>query len=127
MGHDAGTAHHSRRTTDAPAGFARAVESTERRILDSLLVIIRKCQFDQAVEVLEDFGIPLNRSLPVLVDAALQLGLGSGDLVRVWRGMVEVVGVGRDAFQMSRVSGLSPLCQQSKILEDVVLCVSSHP
>ncbi len=70
-----------------------AVEGAQGRVFDGGFVVVRQGQLDQAVEVLEHFGIPLDGGLPVLVNAALQLRLGGGNLVGVRRCVVVVVGV----------------------------------
>ena len=108
-------------------GLPRAAEGAQGRVLDGRLVVVRQSQLDEAIEVLENLGIPLNRGLPVLVDTALQLRLRRGDLVGMRRCVVVVIGMSRDAVQMGRVRGLPPLRQQPEVFEYVVLSVSSHP
>jgi hypothetical protein len=99
-----------------PARLPRAAQRTKGRVLDGRLVVVGQGQLDEAVEVLEHLRVPLDRGLPVLVDAALQLGLGGGDLVRV-RGRVEVVeGVPADAVQVRGVGGFPAVRQEAEVL-----------
>lgn len=74
--------------------------SRQGGVLDGRLVVRRQRQFDEAVEVFEDLGIPLYAGLPVLVDASLQRSLSLGDLVGVRRRVVVVEGVGGDVVEM---------------------------
>lgn len=69
----------------------------------------------------------MDAGLPVLVDATLQLGLGRRDLIGMRRRLVVVVGVRRDTIQMSRVSLLAPLRQQTEVLQDVILRMGTDP
>ncbi len=97
-GREAGSAGDGGRgAADAARALAGAVEGAEGRVLDGGFVVVREGEFDQAVEVLEDFGVALDGGLPVLVDAALELGLGVGQLGGVGLGAVIVEGVGGDA------------------------------
>ena len=124
---EAGPAGDGGGGADAARTLARAIESAEGRVLDGGLVVVGQGQFDQAVEVLEHLGIALDRGLPVLVDAPFQLRLGGLKLVRMRLRTVVVVCVVREPFQMLGVGGLASLCEKSKILEDIVLCMSSYP
>lgn len=124
---DAGAAGNGPRTHLPSAGLAGAVESAQGRVLDGGFVVVGKGQLNEAVKVLEHFGVTLDRRLPVFIDAALELGLGSGNLVGVGWCVVVVVGVSGDAVEVRRMSGLAALSKQPKVLEDVVLSVSPHP
>jgi hypothetical protein len=129
MGSEARSAGHgSGGTSNTPRSFARpAVEGTEGRVFDGLLVVVGQGQFNQAVEVLEHFWVALYRRLPIFVDASLQLRLGGSKLIRMRLGMVVMVCVGGEAFQMLGVGSLASLCEKSEVLKDVVLRMSSNP
>jgi hypothetical protein len=129
MGGEAGSAGHGGSGgTNTPRPLARpAVEGTERRVLDGLLVVVGQGQFNKAVKVLEHFRVALYRGLPIFVDASLQLRLGGGKLVRVRLGMVIMVCVGGEAFKMLGVGRLASLCEKSEVLKDIVLRMSSDP
>lgn len=127
VGREAGPAGYGGRGADAARALAGAVEGAEGRVLDGGLVVVGQGQLDEAVEVLEHLGIALDRGLPVLVDAPLQLRLGGGDLVGMRLRTVVVVCVVREPFQVLGVGGLASLCEKAEILEDVVLCMSSYP
>lgn len=104
-----------------------ARQRAQGRVLDGRLVVGGEGELDEAKVVFEDFGVPLDAGLPILVYAALERGLGIGDLIRVGRGVVVVEGVGRDLVEMRRVGVFATLGEQAEILEDVVLGVSSNP
>lgn len=114
-------------TAAPPPGLPRAAQRAQGRVLDGRLLVVRQGQLDEAVEVLEHLRIPLHRGLPVLVDAALQLGLGGGDVVRVRRRVEVVEGVPADALQVCGVGCFPPVCQEAEVLQDVVLGVRSDP
>lgn len=124
---DAGAAGNGPRAHLPSAGLAGAVEGAQGRVLDGGFVVVGEGQLNEAVKVLEHFGVALDRRLPVLIDAALELGLGSRNLVGVGWCVVVVVGVSGDAVEVCRMSGLAALSKQPKVLEDVVLGVSPHP
>jgi len=95
---DAGAARHGGGTAArAATGLPGATEGAQGRILDSGLVVVRQGELDEAVEVLENLGVPLHGCLPVLVDAALQLCLRGGDFIGVRWCVIVVVGMGGDA------------------------------
>jgi hypothetical protein len=104
------------RAVAAPRSLAGAAKRAQWRVFDGGFVVIRQCQLDQAVEVLEHFWIPLHRGLPILVDTTLQLRLRCRNLGWVRRGMVVMVGMGRDPFQVCRVRRLAALRQQPEVL-----------
>lgn len=110
-----------------PAGLPRAAEGAQRRVLDGGIVIGRERQVYQTVKVFQNLGISLNAGLPVLVDTALQARLCLGNLVGVRLGVVVVVGLGGDAFEVGGVSSLSALSEQAEILQDVVLGMGTNP
>jgi hypothetical protein len=125
------TATHfpGRSQSPAPATscLSRAAESAERRVSHGRLVVVRKSQLDQAVEVFEHLRISLDRGLPVLVNAALEVDLCGRYLVRMRRCVVVVEGVCREPVQMGRVCCLAPLGQKAEVFQDVILCMSSDP
>lgn len=84
-------------------------------------------EFDKAVEVFQNLRVSLDRGLPVLVNPTLQGSLCCGDLVRVWRSMIVMIRMGSQSVQVSRMSLLAPVREQTEVLEDVVLCVCSNP
>lgn len=53
--------------------------------------------------------------MPVLIDSPLELGLGGGDFVGVWRCVVVVVGMGGDAVQVDRVCLLAAFCEEPEV------------
>jgi hypothetical protein len=97
VGSEAGAAGHRGGGADTAGSLAGPAQGAEGRVLDGGLVVVGQGQLDQAVEVFEDFWVALDRRLPVFVDAALQLGLGGGELVGVRCRVVVVVCVGREA------------------------------
>jgi len=114
---EARTAHDGGARRQPPARLPRpAAQRRERRVLDGGLVVVGQGQLDEAVEVLEDLRVALHRGLPVLVDAALELGLGGGDLVGVGRGVVVVEGVPVDAVQVRGVGGFAAVGQEAEVL-----------
>lgn len=104
-----------------------AVEGAQGRVLDGRLIVGGQGELDEAVIVLEDLGVALDTGLPVLVDAALERGLGVGDLVGVRRRVVVVEGVGGDLVEVRRVGVFAALGEQAEVLQDVVLGVGSDP
>lgn len=126
-GCEARAAHSSPWSSVSSSCFARPLEGAEGRVLDSRLVIVGKGQFNQAVEVLEYLGIALNRCLPVLIDTPLERLLRGRDLIGMRWSVVVVVGMSSDAFQVLGMCRLASLCQQSEVLEDIVLCVCANP
>jgi len=123
---DAGAAP-DRSGTGPPRRLPGAVQGTERRVSHGRLVVVREGQLDQAVEVLEHLGVPLDGCLPVLVDSSLQGSLRRGDLVGMWRCVVVVVGMCCDPVKVRSVCLLPPLGEQPEVLEDVVLSMSTDP
>jgi hypothetical protein len=113
--------------SDAARALARTAEGAQRRILDGGFIVVGKRQFDKAVEVLKDLWVALNRGLPVLIDAALELGLRGGNFTLVRRTAVVVVGMGCQTLHVLGVGLLAALGQEAEILEDVVLGVSADP
>lgn len=81
----------------------------------------------ETVIVLQDFRVPLYRSLPVLIDAVLQGCLGCSDLARMRCRVVELVGMMGYPIYVGRVSLFAPVGQYAEVIEDVVLCVTSDP
>lgn len=100
---------------------------SQGRVLDGRLIIGGKRELDEAVEILEDLGVPLDAGLPILVDASLQGGLSLGNLGGVRRRVVVVEGVGGDVVKMGRVGRLSSLGELTEILENVVLGMGPDP
>ncbi len=126
-GPEAGPANHRCGSADAARRPAGPIEGAQGRVLDDGLVVVGQCQFHEAVKVLEDLRVTLDRGLPVFVDASLQHGLGLGKLLRMRRGVKIMVCVGIEALQVLGVGSLAPLREESEVFEDVVLCVSSYP
>jgi len=94
---DAGATRHGTRPAARPAAsLAGAAEGAQGWILDGRLIVVRQGQLHEAVEVFKNLWVPLHGRLPVLVDAALQLCLRSGDLVGMRRCVVIVIGMGGD-------------------------------
>lgn len=72
------------------------------------IAVARECDVDESIKVLENFGISIDGGLPVTIDAPLEGGLSSHDLVRMWWTMKMVVGVCRDTLNVLCVVLLSP-------------------
>ena len=124
---DAGAAGYGPRAPLPSAGLARAVEGAQGRVLDGRFVVVGQGEFDEAVKVLEHFRVALDGGLPVLVDAALQLGLSGGNLVGMGWCVIVMIGVSSDAVEMCRMGSLAALSKQPEVLEDVVLSMSPNP
>ena len=124
---EARSANDGRSPATSAAGLSGTAQGAERRVFDRRLGIVRQCQLDKAVKILQHFGIPLDRGLPVLVDSALQLSLGRGNLVRVRRCMVVMIRMCRDTLQVVAMRCFPSLGKESEVLQDVVLRMCPYP
>ena len=120
-------ANDGRGAAASATGLSGTAQGAERRVFDRRLGIVGQCQLDKAVKILQHFGIPLDRGLPVLVDSTLQLSLSRSDLVRMRRRMVVMIRMCCDTLQVVAMRCFPSLGKESEILQDVVLRMCSHP
>ena len=107
-------------------GGAVSSEGTEWRVTHNGVVVRWRFEGDEAVVVVKDLGIPLDRRHPVLVGAALVFHLGLLDLIGIGPGVV-VVGSCRDPIHELLV-GLEPsVSEKRKVFENVVARMLSDP
>lgn len=102
-------------------------ESAHRGVGHLGLVISGKAQVYQAVVVVQHFGVPLNRRLPIFINAALELEFRVCQLLRVWGRTIVAVGPICEATDVCGMEVFAPSREVTEVGEDVVLRVAAYP
>lgn len=101
--------------------------AAQLRTADRWVIVGRQGQVHQAEEVFQNLRIPMHAGLPILVDSSFQTRLCVGYRLWVRWHAVVVPRLRVYTIEVGRMSVLSTLGQESKVLQYEVLCSTARP